>query len=407
MERHGRLMRGSRRWFLRTGTTLAAALAAFRNTSAAAADVPATPGAPVSSYGVRSRFVRAMRALGSSRTPQATVSYSPLADLYGIITPSSLHFERHHAGVPEIDPATHTLTIHGLVDRPLVFTLDDLKRLPSITRIFFVECSGNTSSEWRGANAPDVQRSHGLTSCSEWTGVPLSSLLQQCGIQKRATWLLAEGGDAARVARSIPVQKAMADVLVAYAQNGEPLRPEQGFPLRLVVPGYEGITNVKWIRRIEALDQPAMTRWETARYTDLLADGRARQFTLEMDAKSVVTTPSPGRRLAGAGPYEIGGLAWSGRGRITRVDITVDGGRTWAPAELSTPSLPYAHVRFRWAWGWDGSDALIASRATDDAGHVQPTLSDLIEARGPNSGYHNNAVHPWRVSASGEVTNGL
>ena len=407
MSSTGRGGRRSRRWFLRTGAAFGAALGALHPDRARAADVPATPGAPVSSYGARSRFVSAVRVPGNSRTPQATVSYTPLADLYGTLTPSSLHFERHHAGVPELDPATHALMVHGMVDRPLTFTVDELKRLPSVTRTIFIECSGNTSSEWRGANAGDVQRSHGLTSCSEWTGVALSTLLRACGVQSGAAWLLAEGGDAARVARSIPIDKAMRDVIVAYAQNGEPLRPEQGFPLRLIVPGFEGITHIKWIHRIKALDVPAMTRWETARYTDLLADGRARQFTFEMDAKSVITSPSPGRPLPGAGLYEVTGLAWSGRGAVARVDVTVDGGRSWTAATIVSPALPQAHTRFRWAWRWDGTEAMLASRVTDDTGYMQPTLPDLVKARGVNSGYHNNAIQPWHVAPSGIVTNAL
>jgi sulfane dehydrogenase subunit SoxC len=407
MDPYGTAGRRTRRWFLRAGATFGAAGAALRGARLDAADGPRSLGAPVSGYGVRSRFERAVRAIGNARTPQATASFTPLADSYGTITPSSLHFERHHSGVPELDAATHTLTVHGLVERPLVFTVDDLKRLPSVTRVFFIECSGNTSSEWRGASAPDVQRSHGLTSCSEWTGVALSTLLRECGIRANASWLLAEGGDAARVARSIPVAKAMQDVLVAYAQNGESLRPEQGYPLRLVVPGFEGVTNIKWLHRLEALDVPAMTRWETAKYTDLLPDGRARQFTLEMDAKSVITRPSPGHTLGRPGVYEISGLAWSGRGAIRRVEVTVDGGVTWTAAELMTPALPLAHTRFRWSWHWDGGEALIASRATDDTGYVQPTLPELIRARGLNSGYHNNAIQPWRVSAAGTITNGL
>jgi sulfane dehydrogenase subunit SoxC len=406
MSGHGSIEGRSRRWFLRTGAALGGALTSL-HPDRLSAEVPTGLGAPVSEYGVRSRFVRAMRALGNPRTPQATVSYAPLADIYGTMTPTSLHFERHHSGVPDLDAATHSLTVHGLVERPLEFSIEDLTRLPSVTRAFFIECSGNSSSEWRGANAPDVQRSHGLTSCSEWTGVPLATVLRACGIRPAATWLLVEGGDAARVARSLPVEKATRDVLIAYGQNGEPLRPEQGYPLRLIVPGYEGIANIKWLRRIKALDTPAMTRWETARYTDLLADGRARQFTFEMDAKSVITSPSPGRPLTAPGTYEITGLAWSGRGAIVRVDISVDGGISWTTAELTGPVLPIAHTRFRWSWRWDGREAMIASRATDDTGYVQPTLPDLLKARGLNSGYHNNAIQPWKVSAAGVITNGL
>jgi sulfane dehydrogenase subunit SoxC len=396
----------SRRRFLQAGASLAAAFTALR-AQVVRAQLPNAPGAPVSGYGVRSRFEKAVRFFGSPRTPQATVSFTPLADSYGTLTPPALHFERHHAGVPEIDPAAHTLTVHGLVERPLTFSLDELKRFPSVSRSFFIECSGNTSSEWRGANAPDVQRTHGMTSCSEWTGVWLSTLLRECGVRPNASWLLAEGADAARVARSIPIAKAMDNVLVAYAQNGEPLRPEQGYPLRLVVPGWEGIINIKWVHRLELIDRPAMTRWETSKYTDLLPDGKARIFSFEMDAKSVITRPSGGDRLPGAGVYEVSGIAWSGRGAIVKVEITTDGGLTWTGADLQTPVQPLAHTRFRWSWRWNGADAMIASRATDSSGYVQPTLPDLIRARGLNSGYHNNAIQPWKIAASGAVTNGL
>jgi sulfane dehydrogenase subunit SoxC len=397
----------SRRWFLRTGAVLSGVAASWRATSAGAVALPDTPGAPVSAYGARSRFERAVRFFSNPRRPQAAASFTPLLDLYGTITPSSLHFERHHSGVPDLDPAVHTLTIHGLVDRPRVFTVDELKRLPSVSRIFFIECSGNSSSEWRGASGPDVQRTHGLTSCSEWTGVWLSTLLRECGPGAGATWLLAEGADAARVARSLPMRKALDNVLVAYAQNGEPLRPEQGYPLRLVVPGWEGITNVKWLHRVKLIDAPAMTRWETAKYTDLLPDGTARMFTFEMDAKSVITRPSGGQTLPGPGVHEISGLAWSGRGAVSRVEISVDGARSWVDAELEKPVQPFAHTRFRHTWQWDGREAIIASRVTDDTGYVQPAINDLIAARGLNSGYHNNAIQPWRVSAAGVVTNAL
>jgi sulfane dehydrogenase subunit SoxC len=334
--------------------------------------------------------------------------YTPLQDYSGIITPAPVHFvQQHSMEFPQIDATEHRLTIHGLVDRPLVFTMDDLKRLPSVSRIFFIECSGNSSTEWRGASADNVQRSHGLTSCSEWTGVWLSTVLRECGVRPTATWLLAEGADAVRVARSIPLTKGLRDVLVAYGQNGEALRPEQGYPLRLIVPGYEGNVHIKWVHRIKLLDGPAMTRWETSKYTDLLPDGRARIFTFEMDAKSVITAPSAGMTLASPGVHEVTGLAWSGRGAIVRVDVTVDGGQTWTAAELQSPVLPIAHTRFRWSWNWDGREALIASRATDEAGYVQPAVPELVKVRGVNSGYHQNGVQPWKVSPSGAVTNGL
>jgi sulfane dehydrogenase subunit SoxC len=393
----------TRRWFLASAGAITAALAEWR--SAAMAQVRAL-GAPVSGYGNRSRFERALRIFPVTRTPEATASLTPLRESFGIITPSALHFERHHSGVPEIDPASHTLMVHGLVDRPLVFSIDELKRLPAASRVLFIECSGNSSSEWLGAVGPTVQRTHGLTSCCEWTGVWLSTLLRECGVRPAGSWVLAEGADAARMARSIPIAKAMDDVLVAYAQNGEALRPEQGYPLRLVVAGWEGNISVKWLRRLEVLDGPAMTRWETARYTDLLPDGKARQFTFEMDAKSVITSPSGGETLRGAGVYEISGLAWSGRGAIRRVDITTDGGLTWSPAELQSPVLPRAHTRFRRAWRWDGRDALLASRCEDDSGYVQPRRQDLVKERGANYGYHQNGIQVWKVAPGGVVTNG-
>jgi sulfane dehydrogenase subunit SoxC len=396
----------TRRWFLGVGGALSAALAACRSKPAEAPIEPRALGAGISPYGSRSRFVKSSRFFKPTTIPEEASSRTPLQDTYGIITPSSLHFERHHGGVPEIDPDAHTLTIHGMVERPTVFTLADLKRMPSVSRIFFLECSGNSASEWRGAGEPTVQRAHGLTSCSEWTGVRLSTVLKECGVDPKAAWILGEGADACKLARSLPMRKAMDDVLVAYAQNGEPLRPEQGFPLRLVVPGWEGNVNVKWLRRVKVMDQPAMTRWETSKYTDLMPDGSARQFTFDMDAKSVITRPSGEMTLKGAGIYEITGLAWSGRGAIARVDITVDGGNTWTRADLQEPVLPRAHTRFRWTWKWDGQLALIASRATDTTGYEQPSLPALVEARGFNSNYHHNAIQVWKIAADGTVTNG-
>ena len=397
----------SRRRFLQLSAAWTSALVACTSKSRTAAE-PRALGAPVSGYGSRSRFENAARAFNeNTKVPlEEAASRTPLRETFGIITPSSLHFERHHAGVPEIDPAAHTLTIHGLVDRPLVLTVAELKRLPSISRIHFLECSGNSSSEWRGAAESDVQRAHGLTSCSEWTGVSLAVLLKECGLQPAGTWILAEGADPCRLARSLPIQKALDDVMVVYAQNGEPLRPEQGYPIRLLVPGWEGNVNVKWLRRVKVLDGPAMTRDETSKYTDLMPDGTARQFTFTMEAKSLVTRPSGGDRLSGSGVYELTGIAWSGRSAIAKVDVTTDGGRTWIPAELQSPVLPRAHTRFRWSWRWDGSEAMIGSRCTDETGYVQPTLAELTSIRGLNSNYHNNSIQLWNVAADGRITNG-
>lgn len=399
----------SRRWFLRFSTAWSAALVACRSKSAAPPPEPRALGAPVSGYGARSRFEKSARHVNvNTKVPlEEASSRAPLHDTYGIITPSSLHFERHHAGVPEIDPATHTLTIHGLVDRPLVFTVDELRRLPSISRIHFLECSGNSSSEWRGGSSDaDAQRIHGLTSCSEWTGVPVSMLLRECGVQAKASWVLAEGADACKLARSIPIKKMMDDAFIAYAQNGEPLRPEQGYPIRLFLPGWEGNTNVKWLRRLKAMDGPAMMRDETSKYTDLLADGTARQFTFDMEPKSLITRPSGGDTLAGAGTYQVTGLAWSGRGTIVKVEVSVDGGATWAQAELQTPVLPRAHTRFHLPWKWDGRETTIASRCTDDTGYTQPSIAELVAVRGANSNYHNNGIQAWKVAGDGKITNG-
>ena len=397
-----------RRWFLRVSAAWGAAIAACTSRDSGPPAEPRALGAPVSGYGARARFENASRFFNqNTKVPlEEAASRTPLHETYGILTPSSLHFERHHAGVPELDPAQHTLTIHGLVDRRLVFTVAELKQLPSISRIYFLECSGNSSSEWRGSGEASVQRAHGLTSCSEWTGVSLALLLKECGLQPAGSWILAEGADPCRMARSIPMAKALADVLVAYGQNGEPLRPEQGYPLRLLVPGWEGNVNIKWLRRVKVLDRPAMTREETSKYTDLLADGTARQFTFDMEAKSLITRPSAGDTLPGPGLYEMTGLAWSGRGAITKVEITVDGGQRWTTAVLQTPVLPRAHTRFRWSWQWDGRESLLASRCTDETGYVQPSLPELVAVRGVNSNYHNNAIQIWKVASDGKITNG-
>ncbi|MBM3794190.1 MAG: sulfite dehydrogenase [Acidobacteria bacterium] len=362
-------------------------------------------GKVVTAYGERSTFEKTARLVPDTKTPATSSSRTPLADTYGIITPNALHFERHHAGVPKIDPAEHKLLIHGMVDRPLVFTLDDLKRLPSVSRVHFVECAGNTGGEWGLKTAPDVTRSHGLASCSEWTGVSLKLLLEEAGVQKAAQWLLAEGADACKMARSVPISKAMDDAMIAYAQNGEAIRPEQGYPLRLLLPGYEGNINVKWLRRIKVSDQPFYTKDETSKYTELLADGKAMIFTLPMDAKSVITRPSGGQKLKGPGALEITGLAWSGRGKITKVEVSTDGGATWKPAQLQDPVLTKAFTRFRLPWTWDGTEVQLVSRCWDETGYQQPTREELVAVRGMNSNYHCNVRKTWKIAADGSVTN--
>jgi sulfane dehydrogenase subunit SoxC len=327
-----------------------------------------------------------------------------LQDLFGIITPSALHYEVHHSGVPQIDPHQHELLIHGLVERPLIFTMDDLHRLPSVSRIHFLECAGNSGGEQVGRAGPNPQRSHGLLSCSEWTGVPLRILLEEAGMKTGARWIVAEGADAGKLARSIPLEKALDDVLVAYGQNGEALRPEQGYPVRLIVPGWEGNVNIKWLGRLHVVDQPYMTPYETAGYTDLMPDGRARQFTFVMEAKSVITRPAGEQQLSGPGFYEITGLAWSGRGRITRVEVSTDGGKAWQDAELNEPVLPKAITRFRLPWSWKANETSIASRCTDETGYVQPTRDSLLAVRGLNATDHYNGIKTWYVHADGKVS---
>jgi sulfane dehydrogenase subunit SoxC len=370
-----------------------------------------TLGAPIlaSPYGVPSKYeanVRRRESPGLTRTPHSSVSFTPLQNLFGIITPSGLHFERHHAGMPEIDPHQHRLMIHGLVANPRLYTMDDIVRFPSVSRIHFIECGANTGMEWARVAVPTVQYSHGMLSCSEWTGVLLSTLLDEAGIDRRkAKFVLAEGADGASLTRTIPLAKALDDVIVAYAQNGEMLRPEQGYPLRLVVPGIQGVSSVKWLRRIEAGDQPWNTREESLHYVDLMPDGIHRQYTWIQEAKSVITAPSGGQVLLDRGYHEIAGLAWSGRGRIRRVDVSTDGGRNWRTARLQDPVLQKALTRFRLDWSWDGNRALLQSRAIDDTGYVQPAIRQLRAVRGTRSIYHNNAIQTWRVDPTGEVSN--
>jgi len=368
-------------------------------------------GAPIreSSYGEPSPFEKNVvrRPRGALPTfPSAGTSDTPLQNLTGIITPNGLVYERHHAGIPPIDPAQHRLLIHGLVDRPLILTMDELTRFPSVSRLHFLECSGNSSATWTGGNPKwTVQDTHGLLSCCEWTGVLLSTLLDEVGIKPAAKWVLAEGADAAGLSRSVPIDKALDDAIVVYAQNGEKLRPEQGYPVRLFLPGYEGNMSVKWLRRLKLGEGPFQTREETSKYTDLMPDGTARQFTFIMEAKSVITFPSGGHHLKGPGFYEISGLAWTGRGRIKRVEVSTDGGTSWHEAQLQEPVLSKCLTRFRLPWTWDGGPATLQSRATDETGYIQPPRRMLTDVRGFNSYYHLNGIHPWHIDPSGGVSN--
>jgi sulfane dehydrogenase subunit SoxC len=361
-------------------------------------------------YGTRSQFETEVRWRFPTATKESSWTMTPLESSNGIITPSGLHFERHHGGIPNIDPDKHTLVVHGMVGKPMKYTMADLKRFPSVSRFCFIECSGNGLTEWREPTLKTVQGTHGLTSTSEWTGVPLSTILREVGVQDSAAWLLAEGADAAVMTRSITLDKAWDDAILAYAQNGEALRPEQGHPLRLVLPGWEGNTHIKWVRRLEISDMPFMTREETSKYTDLLKGGKARQFSFTMEAKSVITFPSGEMMLPGAGFYEVTGLAWSGRGKVKRVEVSTDGGQTWNIAALQDPVLPVCHTRFRFPWAWDGKPAILQSRCQDETGYIQPTIAQLVAARGLDGGkfgsiYHLNGIQSWAVAGDGRVTN--
>jgi sulfane dehydrogenase subunit SoxC len=401
-------MRPTRRRFLTLSGAALTAAACRKDSAPATARIPSTLGDPRRGYGERSPLEKATRYFRPSNTPGTGASRTPLQDTYGIITPSSLHFERHHAGVPKIDPSRHELLLHGVVERPLVFTMDDLHRFPSVSRVHFIECAGNSGREHEGRAGEDPQKSHGLASCSEWTGVPLATLLWEAGLRPEAKWVLAEGADASRLGRSIPLPKALDDVLVAYGQNGEAVRPEQGYPLRLVVPGWEGNVNIKWLHRLHVIDQPAMTKDEAASYTDLMPDGKAWQFSFVMDAKSVITRPAGGQRLGGPGWHEVQGLAWSGRGRVGRVEISSDGGSNWQDAQLQDPILSKAFTRFRLPWNWRGERTTLRSRCTDETGNVQPTREELVAVRGLHSGpdgfNHYNGIKEWHVQTDGTVT---
>ncbi|MBD2702295.1 sulfite dehydrogenase [Spirosoma sp. BT702] len=352
-------------------------------------------GVPPGKVGTRSTFEKL------AKNPSDISSRSPLQDFYGIITPSDLHFERHHNGVPAIDPAKYELTIHGLVERPMIFSLVDLKRFPSVSRIAFLECSGNFRT---GKETMSPQEICGLTSQSEWTGVKLSTLFREVGVKPNASWFLAEGGDAARMTRSIPVSKGWNDAIIAYAQNGEAIRPEQGYPVRLFLPGWEGNTSVKWLRRLELGDAPWHTREETSKYTEGIKDGKIRQFSFDIDARSIITFPAYPAQIQ-KGWIEIRGLAWSGRGKVFKVEVTTDAGKSWQQAQLQEPVLDKAHVRFRHLWQWNGATTEIMSRVTDETGYVQPTFAQLIDARGSDGGYHFNPITVWQIKADGRVFN--
>ena len=410
-----------RRGFLRRSALIAGTALASSGLARAAAgaplEVPPTakePGRGIAqtSYGSPSKYesqvVRRRSDVLVNRQNLSDWSMTPIQHQYGIVTPNGVIFERHHAGVPDIDPKTHRLVVHGMVKQPLVFSMDDILRYPSVSRFHFLECSGNTLTDHSKAASKTVQQSHGLLSGAQWTGVPAARLLNEAGIDPAGKWVLFEGADGSNHTRSIPLDKVMDDVLLVYAANGEMLRPENGYPLRAFIPGWEGNVSVKWLRRIKLSDQPWNFRSETARYTDPMPGGKWRQFSFVMEAKSVITQPSGGMKLPGPGPYEIRGFAWSGRGKIRAVDVSVDGGRNWREAQLTDPVLDKSLTEFRLPWTWDGTPAKIESRAVDSTGYVQPTIQEIGKARAL-TGFvqHHNGIFPWAVSANGEVTNAI
>jgi sulfane dehydrogenase subunit SoxC len=368
-------------------------------------------------YGRRSRFVTSKRTYKPRGGRATNDVFTPLQDIEGIITPAPLHFNVNHgSAIPDIDPALHRLMIHGMVERPLIFTMEELKQFPSVTRPHFVECAYNAAPPERRSRNATVQRTHGQTSCSLWTGVPLSVLLKETGVNEGATWIVAEGAEAKKRTKSIPLAKALADAIIAYGQNGEPVRPEQGFPLRLVVPGYEGPANVKWLRRIKLGDQPWMAHADDPGHTTLRPDGKGRWFQFEMGVNSVITLPSGGQYLPGKGFYGLTGLAWSGGGAISRVEVSTDGGRTWNDAQLPEPIHKFAHTRFYYPWHWNGEESVLQSRATDERGDVQPSLQELNNIYGVNTDYwlairdsrgHFNPIQPWKVMSDGNIYNAI
>jgi len=404
-----------RRFFLQAGAGAAGvALAAnVAHAESIGSMAPATmlkPGGAFTGYGMPSHWrENVQRVLVTNAPPARAVtgsSRTPLQMLDGMITPSGLHYVRNHNGTPDIDPNTHTLTIFGMVKQPLTFSVDALMRYPMTSEIRFMECAGNSGAS-NAPMPPQVTAAdiHGLLSCSEWTGVKLSTLLDEAGLDPKATWLLAEGADAVGMSRSVPVWKAMDDAMIALYQNGEPIRPEQGFPMRLLLPGFEGNTNVKWLRKLKVTDTPTYTRDETSRYTELQADGKARQFMLQMEPKSVILKPSFGMNMQGPGYYEISGVAWSGLGRVKQVDISADGGKSWTAAALSGPVLPKAVTRFRLPWMWSGEPVVLMSRTTDEKGKVQQTHAVWAAQYAPRQNFHFSAIQSWAIGADGKVSN--
>jgi len=400
--------RSDRRRFLAGGGAALVGLAA--GSQPLSAQNPEVPGKDMMPYGERSRFERTTRTrLGNKVNmnmhgePNGYDALSPIGEQGGIITPSPLHFISSHGNAPpDIDPARHRLIIHGMVERPLVFTMDELKRLPSVSRIYFIECLANRP---RSGEKRTVADNHGMISCSEWTGVPVSALLKEAGVKAGGNWVIGESAEATRGSRSAPVGKMMLDALVAYGQNGEAIRPQQGYPLRLVIPGFEGKYHVKWLKGIKVVDRPYITYWEHGTF---MSNANAKgQYFMEQGPKSVITFPAGGQKLNSRGFYTVVGFAWTGSGAVRRVEVSTDGGRTWNNAQLQEPVLPLAFARFQFPWTWDGGEAVLQSRCTDEAGQVQPTAAEHTKFWAPMGSPHGNMIQPWRITSDGQVLNAL
>ena len=413
------LERGDRREFLKRGAALAGGLSLGAAESAIGQAPAPEPEnmimgtTELGAYGKRSRFETSVRIPHGGRPSPDAFGLdfhiaAPLQESVGVITPSSLHYVGTTRGsfVPDINPEDHRLMIHGMVDRPLIFTLEELKRLPSVTRLHFIECAGNRSNR----RHKTVQETHGMTSCAEWTGVLLSTLLKEAGVQEDGDWIVAEGVEEVKGASSIPMSKAMEDCLICYGMNGEAVRPQQGYPLRLLVPGFEGILSVKWLRRIKVVDQFYMTYND---YGHLHQDSDTAALGMQIGPKSVITFPSGEQQLPGPGFYEISGLAWSGGGAVTKVEVSTDGGRNWMDAEIRGTAHRMAHTRFSFQWNWDGNECELQSRCTDELGSIQPSRAQIAEfwnqppdqpvrVRGQD-----NSIQPWRIASDGSVHNAI
>lgn len=407
-----------RRDFLKTGATLLTASAAAvpaalaTSTAAKAREFPDNmlyPGIEDELYGAPSPHESEVKRLlwPQSEKSSVTATWSPLRNQQGIITPSGLHFGVHHSGIPEIEPDAHELYIHGMTERPLKFTLQDLMRYPMINSVHFLECGGNSFMQgyFSDPQPAGLDQLYGLLSGSEWVGVPVKLLLQEAGVDPKASWVIAEGADGGTMARSIPMKKLMDDAIIALYQNGERLRPSQGYPMRLFLPGWEGNTSIKWLRRLEVTDRPAYTSEESRHYSETLPDGSIEGFSMHMHVKSVITHPAAGQVMPDKGYYQVTGLAWSGLGKITSVEVSDDDGKTWVPAEITGAVHSKSLTRFTLPWHWDGRPVRLQSRATDDKGHTQPTHADWKSRYMEGTRNHYNAIQAWNIDAEGSITN--